>query len=57
MDPAAPQLTFVMAGLVPAIHVLAKARKTWMPGSSPGMTAEIASGMVPALKFERPPCA
>ena len=27
-----------MAGLVPAIHVFAKARKTWMPGSSPGMT-------------------
>ena len=26
-----------MAGLVPAIHVLA-ARKTWMPGTSPGMT-------------------
>src|SRR4051794_39845506 len=28
----------VMAGLVPAIHVLAAATKTWMPGSSPGMT-------------------
>jgi hypothetical protein len=29
----------VMAGLVPAIHVfLASVAKTWMPGSSPGMT-------------------
>jgi hypothetical protein len=31
-----------MAGLVPAIHVF-KARdelKTWMPGTSPGMTRE-----------------
>jgi hypothetical protein len=26
-----------MAGLVPAIHVL-DAEKTWMPGTSPGMT-------------------
>ena len=31
---------FVMAGLVPAIHVLASQTesKTWMPGTSPGMT-------------------
>jgi len=29
---------FVMAGLVPAIHVLAQGRKTWMPGTGPGMT-------------------
>ena len=28
----------VMAGLVPAIHVLLAASKTWMPGTSPGMT-------------------
>ena len=28
----------VMAGLVPAIHVLTL-RKTWMPGTSPGMTS------------------
>jgi len=30
----------VMAGLDPAIHVLAlrRGRKTWMPGTSPGMT-------------------
>jgi hypothetical protein len=28
-----------MAGLVPAIHVLLCARrKTWMPGTRPGMT-------------------
>src|SRR5262249_6533753 len=30
----------VMAGLVPAIHVLAAAKKTWMPGTRPGMTKE-----------------
>jgi hypothetical protein len=32
---------FVMAGLDPAIHVfLAVARdRTWMPGTSPGMTS------------------
>jgi hypothetical protein len=30
---------FVMAGLVPAIYVfLPKSEKTWMPGTSPGMT-------------------
>jgi hypothetical protein len=29
----------VMAGLVPAIHVLCQA-KTWMPGTRPGMTIE-----------------
>ena len=35
----------VMAGLVPAIHVLlsAGARKTWMRGSSPRMTREMCS--------------
>jgi len=34
-----------MAGLVPAIHVLAvsEERKTWMPGSSPGMTGVLVS--------------
>jgi len=32
-------MNFVMAGLVPAIHVfLDAAAKTWMPGTSPGMT-------------------
>ena len=31
----------VMAGLVPAIHVFTAASlKTWMPGTSPGMTVE-----------------
>jgi hypothetical protein len=31
---------FVMAGLVPAIHVFVElnAAKTWMPGTRPGMT-------------------
>jgi hypothetical protein len=30
-----------MAGHVPAIHALrCKRDKTWMPGTSPGMTAE-----------------
>jgi hypothetical protein len=38
-----PQNQFVMAGLVSAIHVLlpAKVRKTWMPGTRPGMTKNI----------------
>jgi hypothetical protein len=27
-----------MAGLVPAIHVFALEKKTWMPGTGPGMT-------------------
>jgi hypothetical protein len=38
MDGALPK--FVMAGLVPAIHVfrLSERRKTWMPGTRPGMT-------------------
>ena len=33
---------FVMAGLVPAIHVLFlyDEQRTWMPGTNPGMTAE-----------------
>jgi hypothetical protein len=28
----------VMAGLVPAIHVLLREAKTWVPGTRPGMT-------------------
>jgi hypothetical protein len=32
-----------MAGLVPAIHAFTTGRKTWMPGSSPGMTQKIRS--------------
>jgi hypothetical protein len=33
-------LSFVMAGLGPAIRVLLADRKTWMPGTGPGMTVE-----------------
>jgi hypothetical protein len=29
---------FVMAGLLPAIHVFTSGRKSWMPGTRPGMT-------------------
>jgi hypothetical protein len=29
-----------MAGLVPAIHVSPRVPRTWMPGTSPGMTEE-----------------
>ena len=37
----APPPTAVMAGLVPAIHVFRiLSKKTWMPGTSPGMTTE-----------------
>jgi len=33
-----------MAGLDPAIHVFdAKERKTWMPGTRPGMTVTLVS--------------
>ncbi|RXG84024.1 hypothetical protein EAS61_40200 [Bradyrhizobium zhanjiangense] len=36
-----------MAGLVPAIHVLAFTRRgrTWMPGTSPGMTSFFAGAV------------
>src|SRR5580698_7537416 len=42
--------TAVMAGLVPAIHVfrLGKRRKTWMPGTRPGMTKAASPGMTKA---------
>ena len=30
-----------MAGLVPAIHVFLTEAKTWMPGTSPGMTSQV----------------
>jgi hypothetical protein len=33
-----PPITIVMPGLVPGIHVLGAARKTWMAGTSPAMT-------------------
>jgi hypothetical protein len=37
---SAQELEFVMAGLDPAIHgfLLLVAAKTWMPGTSPGLT-------------------
>ena len=35
-----------MAGLVPAIHVYLFVQKTWMPGTGPGMTAELAVGNI-----------
>ena len=41
--PSNDLLSVVMAGLVPAIHVFltqTETSKTWMPGTSPGMTAE-----------------
>jgi hypothetical protein len=31
-------LSIVMGGLVPAIHVFEMRGQTWMPGTSPGMT-------------------
>ncbi len=34
-------IAFVMAGLVPAIHALLAERKTWMPGTRPGMTRRV----------------
>src|SRR5262249_43019872 len=46
----------VMAGLVPAIHALFATRKTWMPGTRPGMTAEYReslSSCVPAARLRR----
>jgi len=39
LDKGAP-LMVVMAGLVPAIHVVASGNKTWMPAPSAGMTKE-----------------
>jgi hypothetical protein len=33
-------LSVVMAGLVPAIHVFLAAGKTWMPATSAGMTKQ-----------------
>ena len=40
-NPGTMSVYSVMAGLVPAIHVFGAAeRKTWMPGTSPGMTVD-----------------
>ena len=38
-DPDGASLS-VMAGLVPAIHVFVRRERTWMPGTSPGMTID-----------------
>jgi hypothetical protein len=38
-----------MAGLVPAIHVLASKKKDVVPGSSPGMTDEKIAAFVSEL--------
>jgi hypothetical protein len=43
----------VVAGLVPAIHVFA-AVKTWVPGTSPGMTLSLIGCVFAALSL-RPP--
>ena len=43
LKPLSPT-TLVMAGLVPAIHVLGLDTKTWMPGTSPGMTNDLRGG-------------
>src|SRR5690349_3648792 len=42
----------VMAGLVPAIHVLPRHPKTWMPGTRPGMTQEKPSPELERDKLE-----
>jgi hypothetical protein len=38
-------LSAVMAGPVPAIHILVAHPKTWMPGTRPDMTAWVRSGL------------
>jgi hypothetical protein len=40
-----------MAGLVPAIHVLVMERKTWMPGTRPGMTTVTVTTTVQSCRF------
>jgi hypothetical protein len=37
-DSICPTYHLVMAGLVPAIHVFAWVKNSWMPGTRPGMT-------------------
>jgi hypothetical protein len=52
---------FVMAGVVPAIHVflVAVTMTTWMPGTSPGMTSFATSPRtlleIPGSRFQRAP--
>jgi hypothetical protein len=43
MKPHHIRLHSVMAGLDPAIHEKPAKKKTWMPGSSPGMTDWLAA--------------
>jgi hypothetical protein len=47
-------MILVIAGLVPVIHALAVQleRKTWMPGSSPGMTERAGYALL-AMTIER----
>jgi hypothetical protein len=45
-------LSRVMAGLVPAIHVLSTARKTWMPGTVRAFTP-VLDGLWPGMTTER----
>ena len=53
----ASTLTFVMAGLVPAIHVFSLPNaKTWMPGTSPGMTKSVSMIGAKTTPGSRPSC-
>jgi hypothetical protein len=46
----------VMTGLVPVIHVFDGAgAKTWMPGTSPGMTSHVGKGVVMSTLCDREP--
>jgi hypothetical protein len=44
----------VMAGLVPAIHVL-RGTKTWMPGTRPGMTIFVWLPLRKTASYTSPP--
>jgi hypothetical protein len=41
LPPKGNAISIVMAGLVPAIHVLLATNKTWMPGIKPGTTVKL----------------
>src|SRR5882757_6838392 len=41
-----------MAGLDTAIHDFCLLRKTWMPGTSPGMTETLARALLPPVRIE-----
>ncbi|KYG24251.1 hypothetical protein SE92_31620 [Bradyrhizobium sp. AT1] len=47
---ASSRLHIVMAGLVPAIHAYGTERRTWMPGTTPGMTTGDAQSSIFALR-------